>query len=382
MQEPGKLRIALMLESDGPGGAENVVLHLARGLRQRGHSVTPIGPAHGVGWLGERFREDGFETRTYTERPPPDYGLPLRLARELRDVRVDVIHSHEFTMAFYGSFAARLSHAPHVITLHGNVGLTDPLRRRVALRWALRSSTFAVTVSGATKASFVGAMGKTAEQLSVIYNGIPSPSGNASETRAQLGLDPSEVLILAVGNLEPHKGHHTLVRALAGIELTPESPPWSLVIAGGRGGPEKQRLEDLISSSPNLRGRVHILVGQPDVPGLLSAAQVFAMPSLEEGLPLALLEAMFCELPAVASAVGGIPEAAENGISAILVAPDDVQELSRAISKLIQDPGERRRLGQEAGRTARARFTLDGMVSAYEKLYFDAVDSRRRSKIG
>ena len=93
------LHIALMIECDGPGGAELMMLDLARELRTRGHSVLPVNLAGGTGWLGERFRAAGFEPTTFELRRAIDLPAVRQLSQLLRDFRTDVVHSHEFTMA-------------------------------------------------------------------------------------------------------------------------------------------------------------------------------------------------------------------------------------------------------------------------------------------
>ena len=142
------LKVGLMLESDGPGGAEVVLLQLARELRNRGHTVYPIGPERGEGWLGQKFREDGFEPQTFHLRSFLDWRCVRRLAGLIRSLRLDVLHGHEFDGAVYGTLAAKLSGRPSVITLHGNgAWFTSAWRRRAALRWAFRRSGAVVLVS-------------------------------------------------------------------------------------------------------------------------------------------------------------------------------------------------------------------------------------------
>ncbi|MGH7719609.1 MAG: glycosyltransferase, partial [Gemmatimonadaceae bacterium] len=133
---PRPLSIALMLESDGPGGAENMLLQLATALRARGHMVTPVGPSNGYGWLAEQFRGRGFDPATFTLRSPVDWRCARGLVRLFRERGIEVVHSHEFTMAVYGAAAARMAGARHVITMHGGTYFADQMRRRVALRWA------------------------------------------------------------------------------------------------------------------------------------------------------------------------------------------------------------------------------------------------------
>lgn len=356
-------RIALMLESDGPGGAEQAVLHLGEALRRRGHQVIHVGPAHSIGWLGAEFRARGFESHGVSPRKPVDWKFVTALRRLFRAERVDLVHSHEFTMAVYGSIAARLEGVRHIITLHGGTRLTAARRRRLAVRLALRLSAATVAVSEAWRRNLAGTLGVSASRLITIHNGVPIRPGNRDATRAALGIAPGEVLLLAVGNLEPWKGHRYLLQA---AEMLPDC--CRIIIAGGRGGAEAPDLSQMAESA-GLRGRVQILLERNDVPDLLAAADLFVMPSLFEGLPLALLEAMFAGCAIVASSVGGIPEAIQDGRDGALVPPADPEALRAALGALVYDEPLRARFGTAARARADAEFTIDAMTTGYEALY-------------
>lgn len=369
------LRIAMMLETDGPGGAEYVLLQLSEELRRRGHTVVPVGPEQGVGWLRDKLRAAGFEREKFTLRRPLDWGCVRGLREVFARRRVELVHSHEFTMAVYGAMAARLSRLPHLITMHGNERMTRALRRRIALRWAFRNSWATVAVSSATKQSLDRDLGLAPGVVRVIRNGIPRRPGNPDPVRRELGVRPGEVLLLAVGNLDPRKGHIVLLRALARLEAEGLGVPWRLAIAGGRGGPERDRLA-AFAAEHRMSDRVHLLLKRDDVPDLNAAADVFCMPSLWEGLPLALLEAMLAGKAIVASAASGIPEAIADGEQGLLVPPGDDAALAGALGKVLRDPDLRDRLGEAARRRAEAEFTIERMADRYERLYADALAAR------
>ena len=141
-----------MLESDGPGGAETVLIRLSEALRARGHTVFPVGPARGVGWAGARLRELGLEPDTFTIHRPLDWRCLRGVVQLLRERRVEVVHSHEFTMAVYGAAAARWLGIPHIISMHGSQYVTAKWRLRFALRLAFQSSAHVVGVSADTTA--------------------------------------------------------------------------------------------------------------------------------------------------------------------------------------------------------------------------------------
>lgn len=362
------LRIAMMLESDGPGGAEMVLMQLSEELARRGHLVVPVGPEKGRGWLARELRARGFTPEVFRLRRPLDWGCVTGLRRIFQQHRIDVVHSHEFTMAVYGAMAARLEGRRHVITFHGSQTMHRALRRRIAVRWAMRNSAATVAVSGATKAQLDRDLGLSPAALGVVLNGVPERPGTADRVRQELGVQPGEVVLLAVGNLDPRKAHIVLLEALQRLGATGLTVPWRLVIAGGRGGPEQPKLEEF-ARRHGFADRVHILLQRSDVPDLQAAADIFVMPSLWEGLPLAVLEAMVAGNPIVASRTSGIPEAVTEGQEGRLVPPGDAAALAEALRGLIESPELRREMGARAGRRGRAEFTISAMANNYLRLF-------------
>lgn len=357
------LRIALMIECDGPGGAELMMLDLASELRSRGHAVLPVNLANGTGWLGARFEAAGFQPATFEIRSALDPGAVRSLTSILRDFRADVVHSHEFTMAIYGAAAAPRAGARHVITMHGGLYYATAWRRRMALRWAARRSDALVGVSVATAAALERTLGTGRRRAVVVPNGIPQRSGVRELVRRELSIAPDDLLIVAVGNLYPVKGHAVLLDALAMLR---DRDGWHLAIAGR--GEEEAGLRARAAAA-GIESRVHILGFRDDIPDILAAGDIFAMPSLSEGLPLALVEAMSFGLPVVVTRVGGIPEVVTDGVEALLVPPSDPSALASALRRLIDDVQLRRRLG-DAGRTRAQRdYAIGTMADRYERLY-------------
>lgn len=362
------LRIAMMLETSSPGGAEYVLLQLSEELRRRGHTVYPFGPDDRSDWLASRFRALGFEPQLVKQVRALDPGCARRMADQFRRLQIDVVHSHEFTMAIYGAAAARLSGRRHVITFHGNQTMTRALRRRMAIRWAMRQSAATTAVSGETQRQLVEDLGVAPERIKVIRNGIPFRPGDRARIRREFGLADEEILVLAVGNLEKRKGHLVLLEALRQVTAEMPDAPWRLIIVGGRGGVEKEPIEHFLREHAMER-RVHLLLRREDVPDLQAGADLFVMPSLWEGLPLALLEAMLAGKPIIASATSGIPEAIETDREGLLTPPGDAGALAGALSRLFRDPAERRRFGEAARARGQREFTVGVMTDAYEPLF-------------
>jgi len=360
------LRIALMIETDGPGGAEVVLIELARELRRRGHTVIAVGPEEGCGWLRGRLAALGVERHAYRIRRPVDPQCLREMVGMLRGLDLDVIHSHEFDMAFYGALAARWLGVRHVITMHGSDQVMEVARRRVGLRLAAALSDATVTVSEHSRDYMESKLLLARGLVGVVHNGVPDTPGDRKATREALGLDEDEVMVLSVGNLRPRKGHATLVEAMGQLSREPGLAPWRVVIAGR--GPEREYLLRL-AREQGIEARVELLGHRDDVADLQAAADVYAMPSNWEGLPMAILEAMFGACPIVASDVGGICEAVTPGQEGYLVPPQDPTALAAALRPLLADADLRVRMGEAARQRALRDFHVSTMTDAYEAYY-------------
>jgi len=372
------LRIAMMLESDEPGGAEMMVFRLSDELRSRGHTVVPVGPANGVGWLGDLFRRNQFTPEVFRLNRAVDPGGVKCLLDLFARHRIDLVHSHEFTMAVYGAAAARIAGLPHLITMHGGLTACKALRRRVALRWAMRNSAYNVMVSRATQKQFSDELDVLPGLFTVVPNGVPVQKGDPSRVREEFGISPCEQVILAVGVLEVHKGHRFLLEALAQL-VGGELPPWKLIIACGAGGSEHESMAAFIAAA-GMQDRVKFAFNRNDVGDLLELADVFVMPSLWEGLPLAVLEAMVARKPIIASRIAGIPEAVVHDTEGVLVPPGEVGPLVTSLRSLLTDPDRRATLGAAARARAERDFTIEVMTDRYEALYAPAFAASRRSR--
>jgi glycosyltransferase involved in cell wall biosynthesis len=363
--------IALLLESDGPGGAEVVVFQLGEELTRRGHRVFFLGPRHGNGWLGQRFADAGIHTSTFLKRHVLDPRWVTDLCHFFQKQQIEVVHGHEFTMAVYGTLAARRMGLPIVNTFHGDEGMTRVWRRRLALRSTIPLSSASVAVSSATQRQLVADLGMGADDIGVIRNGVPVRKGDRDSVRRELNISENELMILAVGNLEQRKGHMVLLEALKELAESAPDTQWRLVIAGGRGGPMHEPLVAFANNN-GFGHRLHVLTYRNDIPDLQAAADLFVMPSLWEGLPLALLEAMLAGKAILASATSGIPEAITHEVDGLLTAPGDSQSLGRGLWRLVTDADLRAKLGSNARNRGNTEFTIGVMTDRYEHIYSSA----------
>jgi glycosyltransferase involved in cell wall biosynthesis len=359
-------RVALAIESSEPGGAEQLVLVLADLLRASGHE--PVVVTQVAGWLTERAERAGLPVWLAPQKPGLDPGWVIRFAGRLRRARIDLLHSHEFAMNVYGGAAARLIGIPSVATIHGRHWVVDRPRRVIAYRALLRLGMEIVAVSHDLAQYLVTGLGVPPGAVRMIHNGIPldgydlrPPAAAERETaRSELGLPLRVPLVVAVGALFPVKDHAGLVRAVSGLEGV------HLAIAGGGG--EEAGLRRL-AESLCVTDRVHLLGLRDDVPRVLRAADVFALSSRSEGLPLALLEAMAAGLPVVATRVGGVPEAVVDGATGHLVAPGDPAALAAGLARVLRYPEHAADLGRAGARRVEQEFSAAVMFARYWNLY-------------
>lgn len=359
-------RIGLLIETDGPGGAESMFLTLARGLRQNGHDVRPVVLGGGMGWLSDRLRQHGFSVFQPLLRRPIDIALVWALARWIRQESVTVLHGHEFTMSFYGALAGMIQPIPFVMTMHGGTSYASVLRRRVALATAARTAQAVVGVSDRTAAQLSDALWLNRQKIAVVHNGVDAQSGSRELGRLSLALRADERLILAVGNLYEIKGHEYLVRAAGLLRANARLSRWKVAIAGR--GREEGRLLKLIQEL-DLGNHVLLLGLRNDVPDLLAAADLVVMPSLSEGLPMAVLEAMCAGKPLIGTNVGGIPELIQHQHTGLLVEPRDSAGLAGAIAEILLSPDRAQTYGVAAQQLVSRRYSSEAMIRAYESLY-------------
>lgn len=356
-----------ILSSFGMGGQERVAFDLAVSQLRAGCRVSALSLAPPPdGPLAAEFRAAGVEVdRVARPRPGVDPILILRLARWLRQHRVELAHTHNRMALIYGAPAARLSRAAVVHTKHGNNprGGTRLLAGKLAARFV---DAF-VAVSSET-AEFARKRNEVDERrLLVIPNGIelgrfhPEPAARA-RVRSELGIAADAWVIGTVGRIATEKNQALLLRAMAPLL----GPKTRLIVAGD--GPLLPSLTEL-AGMLGIAGFVHLLGVRRDVPEVLNALDVFVMSSDTEGLPLVVLEAMATSLPVVSTSVGGIPNVLDEGQTGFLVPAGDEAALRDRVGKLHSDPAGSRACGARARSVAVTRFSAERMQRDYLALY-------------
>jgi glycosyltransferase involved in cell wall biosynthesis len=367
------LGVAHLIESDGPGGAERVVADLASSLQASGARNVVFLPADGEGWLARQLAGSGVVIEYFHLDKPLSPACARGLTMAFRRHQIDVAHSHEFSMAVYGASASWLAGVPHVLTMHGSRYYAGRPQRRVAMRAAIALSGQTVAVSNRLADDMSRDLLVRRSRIAMISNGVRALPADQITLRDELHLASTDRLIVSIGNLYPVKGHQHLIDAMS--LLTCRHPTLHLAIAG-RGD-----LAEALTVRAHDHGcanRVHLLGLRSDVAALLAAADVFVLPSLSEGLPLALLEAMFAGRPIVASDVGEVGAALAHGEAGVLVEPGDPSALAAALDGLLTNPTRARELGERARLRATAEYDVSQMVHRYRAVYQQVLGSGAR----
>ena len=345
------------------GGAESYVATLASSLRQRGY---PVILASGGGVLAQRLVAQGF--RHY--RVPMGWSARLagwQLAAIMRREGVALLHANSSAAAKAAYQASRHTGIPWVMTAHS---LLLRARRYACFRHAARI----ICVSEFQRAAEIAQEMFEVSRLVTMYNGIDlarfSPRAAMPDLRRDWGFSPEDFVIVLAARMRNarDKGHLDLFQVLA---QDPRAAHWKLLVAGqGRALPLLQRLTRRSAIAERVRFVGHTL----SMDAVYYAGDVICLPSKRETFGLSIAEGMAMAKPAVAYAVGGLPEVIADGVTGFLVPLGDLPSLGDRLDDLCQHPAQAREMG------ARARveqlFTLDHMLDQVEELYQEVLKER------
>ena len=373
-----RVKVLQLISSGGYYGAENMLLNLCASQEKSGceNSLLLFYNVHvpSVEFY-ERARRRGLSVRMVHCNGRADWRAIRQIEEYIQEDEVDLVHTHGYKADLYGYLAAWRCHKPVVATCHNWVGGTAALGIYNHLdRMALKKFNALAAVSDAVAHRLL-AFGVPTEKIKTIANGIDVKAFEHAQPLPLLKDEGSTVLGV-VARLDLQKGFEYLLRAAR--ELCQMFPRLKIVIAGE--GPDRNAIEEMIEQY-GLQSSVVLAGQQSSMPAVYAAMDIFVLPSLNEGLPMTVLEAMAASKPVIATKVGAIPSVIKDSENGLLVAPKDSEGLRNAIASLLNDAERRRRLGERAHAWVSRNYTAETMALKYREMYEEVLGKPAPSAI-
>jgi glycosyltransferase involved in cell wall biosynthesis len=370
---PERTILFLSERSDLYGGGQRSLCDLSSRLRRRG--LRPLAVVPGPGPLADLLEGQGTE---WVALPLPPLlsrvgiGPLVALARLVRLARrqgADLLHSDSPRTAVYGGLAGRFLRRPHVWHVRASRPSSEASDRLLV---ALSDRIISVSRAASERSAVV----RRSSRTRIVRTGLPDiPFLTRADARAALGLPPEPFVCAVVGRVEEDKGRDDALQALFAVRRV--APSALLIFLGPLdGGDRWAHTCSLRAAAAGAAGAVRLAGGRPDAARLLRAFDLLLHPSRHEALPRVVIEALFAEVPVVASAIGGIPEIIEPGLSGLLVPPGDPGALGRAAARIASSPELGRSLASAGVTRARAHFGIDRMIDETTIVYDELLRPR------
>lgn len=358
--------VAHVIDELPPDGAERLIVDILK-YRSPDFCFSVVCLVRG-GEIEAELSKLGIPVIILGRRSKYDLSLLWRLVAWLRSENVKIVHTHLFTADTYGRIAAKLAGTQGIFSTKHNTNLW-PSRIHFIIDWLL--SWITTRVIGCTKevAEILYRAYFPENRILAISNGIDLERfqydrSSKITARAIWNISSDIPLLALVGRLHPQKGHGDLIEVLA--RLRDEEIKFFCLFVGS--GELSQELAKKIKKY-DLETSIIFTGQRNDIPLILRTIDIFVMPSHSEGLPMALLEAMACACPVVASSVGGIPSVIQDGVNGLLVPPSDQDALYQALHRLLIDRETRLSLGRAGEETVRQYYNAATTAQSYETLY-------------
>jgi len=384
-----KLNVLLLNTQMEAAGAQKAMLELARGLKQRGHPVTVVTMYDKDSYVPLFEEQYNLDIIDLEMKQPGERNLltqawrfvrGLRLYRLMRAQRPQIVQTFSHYSNILGPLIAWLARVPVRVSSQ-RMSLKDYPAWLLYLDRIVANSFLThkmVAVSEGTRRFSIEEEGIRSDKLVTIHNGINverfsidlSPKAEQN-LRQALRLEPDSLIILTVARLHPQKGHKYLIEAIPRI-LRDFSQARFLFVGEG------ELTEELKAQvrGADLEKYVRFLGVRQDVPQLLAISDLFVLPSLWEGLPNSVLEAMAAGVPVVATYVDGTPEIIDDGDTGLLTPPADPVALEQAIRRLLKDESLQTSIAKAAKKHVERKFSRDANTIAFIDLYQSLLDAR------
>jgi glycosyltransferase involved in cell wall biosynthesis len=374
-------KVFYFLDSLEVGGTETQAVELALRLPVDTYDVT-LGCLRVKGPLLEKLKGSAVAIREFhptggLDSPAGLYQL-ARLAAYLRREKIDVVHTHDLWTNLMGVLAARMAGVPAIVSSRRDLAHFDWYqgRRRTWLRRIQNLSGVVLANATPIRDALISEDGFAPEKLRVIHNGVDTAKfqrGRRDRERLFPGTQNQKLVVL-VGNMHTDvKGHPWLIDAAPAV--LKEFPQTRFVFAGD--GDSRRAFEEQ-AAKLGLQGNFMFLGRRSDIPDVLASCDIAVLPSRAEGLPNAVLEYMAAGLPTIASRVGGNAELVEDGVTGLLVPPEDSSAIADALLCLLRDPDLSRKMAESGRKVAVENYSFDRLIREVDALYTELLRRRGR----
>jgi glycosyltransferase involved in cell wall biosynthesis len=377
--------IPLMLFSNATvrAGAEEVILQLLQGLERNLFHLHLACTPELARLLQADLPGDVILSLLHLDRIS-DFRGAYQLARALKRYRIQILHSHMFRASLFASPLARVLKVPIVVdTSHGREVWRKGWKASFFVdRFVARQVDHTIAVSNSTANYLIDQKHLSAAKIKVIHNGVDlqryrHDAAAARDIKQLVMVDEKATLLVVVGRLEPQKGHRFLFEAMPAI--LNEFPNAHLACLGD--GSLRADLERTVKSK-KLDRAVSFVGHQTDIWRWLASADLSILPSLFEGLPMVAIESLASECPIVATAVDGTPEVVLDGVTGLLVPPENPESLARAILQMMRHPNRARQMAEAGRKFVLENFSVQQMIRRNQDLYLDSWEGYLRTRRG
>ncbi len=370
------IKVLYLITDLDVGGAERALAKLATRLDRSRFQVS-VACLTGRGELGKAIARDGVPVTYLDMRGKLDLSVVFRLRRLLDATACDILHTFLFHANVLGRLATLLSFEKPLVV--ASVRVAERRRWHLWLEsWTSGLADRFLAVSEGVRTHMIERAGIPPHKISTLPNGVDASDipKRRVNIRAELSLPEDCPIVATVGRLTRQKGHRYLISAAA--RIVSSRPDVHFLIIGA--GPLERALRRR-AARLKIAANVHFLGWREDAWRIVAGADLFVLPSLWEGMPNALLEAMAAGVPVVATRVSGVSEIVANDKTGVLVPAEDDRVLAHAVYGLLMNP-DRARLLAQAGREKTLRdFSIEATVSAHENLYAELVQKRQIARL-
>ena len=379
-----KRPIIWMIDSLGPGGAEQLMPAILKNLKQTGFNIRICALQIRAGNpIASDLERLGLPVDLV---PIPNLRQPFNLFRILRYLRLhrpQLLHTQLEFADILGTVAAKLLGIPSVSTVHTLDIFPEKKSAwgRMKLRWFLlgKFCDRVIAVSEKTRLHYLQSGGLHPDKVITLYNGVDisrfknTDASQAAKTKQALRLPLNSRVIITIAVLREPKGIQFMIEALPAI--LEQFPDVHYLIVGD--GEYSAALTELVTALA-IKNHVTFAGHRTDIPDLLACSDIFVLPTLKDALPTVLIEALAAERPIVASDVGGVPEIIENGVNGLLVASGDPSKLAEACLRLLKDNELSRQIVLAGSKTVQQRFNINAQIEQLSRMYEELTSHAKR----